>query len=538
MKHTTTPMSRSAPRDEMLAKRCNNTCPICWMPLNIENSGVQANKWKDAQVTFKAKPAFSVKENGTDYSRAVLVFGLHPFAGHITSNYQGSHFVHYSMVGNNHVFNKMWDVTNASSNTIHGTGCLTQNEPVKKTQFFDRLFSTGGIFQEAFASGSEAFTLLNHLTSDARIQTSLLGNSALLRLTVVNETFMGCVDCNNKMTIPEFIEPLFSMLFPPDTYEPMAGGKRKKKNKQQDQPVSPREAGFDSEMMMHYLMLCGVLKIGNKYPVDTGDGQKQFHVPDKNERDTWLLRYLMMWCCLQIQFSNWKMASLYKGIRHHSDYVYRGVVDFYLSLWYYALYYVTAIDRTGNINFDEFCYYYTSMMPFYKLQAAQPPVNKINNLSSLVLGEDHMGTSPIPKSLDDVQREIRDVFDKVIHFWNNGGMKDLCLCIHSRVGLALPAYFIPYAVVEQRRSTVISRDFPLSIQSFCDLLSPYWYWFHFKYITMPVIAKTSNEYRLRAGLPQTARTLWFQWCRVFGERVRGLGVRFHMKQRRIKMDHP
>ena len=108
--------SRGATVSRALAKRCNNTCPICWMPLNV-GRGAHAEKWERVQMVFKSKPTFSVKEGCTDHSRAVHVFGLNDFTGSKTTNYEACHFLHHSAVGDNQTFSQMW-----------GVGIMLQNE--------------------------------------------------------------------------------------------------------------------------------------------------------------------------------------------------------------------------------------------------------------------------------------------------------------------------------------------------------------------------------------------------------------------------
>ena len=72
----------------------------------------------------------------------------------------------------------------------------------------------------------------------------------------------------------------------------------------------------------------------------------------------------------------------------------------------------------------------------------------------------------------------------------------------------------------------------LSIGVFTEKLSPYWYWYHFIHITMPMIRNLCKEYDLnslnsKTPSPNPDRVsciiLWRRWFRLFDERVRALG---------------
>jgi hypothetical protein len=78
---------------------------------------------------------------------------------------------------------------------------------------------------------------------------------------------------------------------------------------------------------------------------------------------------------------------------------------------------------------------------------------------------------------------------------------------------------------------VTNDAFDLGVQAFCDELTPFWYWFHFKYTTMGVIEKTSREYLTKPDMPIAAKPLWLAWCRTFDSGVVTLGVRMYLKQK-------
>jgi hypothetical protein len=75
----------------------------------------------------------------------------------------------------------------------------------------------------------------------------------------------------------------------------------------------------------------------------------------------------------------------------------------------------------------------------------------------------------------------------------------------------------------------------LDLQTFCTLLTPQLYWFHFKYITLPNITQTSTEYLHTPHMPPTAHLMWFNWCRNFDIMTHQLSVRFHMEQKAARI---
>jgi hypothetical protein len=233
---------------------------------------------------------------------------------------------------------------NKGQETEHSTANVS-NEPVLKTEFYVALFSKNrGLFEQAFDADSSTSVLLNRVVHTCGADIS--GAVADLHL-FVKKTFMGCVDCNIKMTISEFIERLFGMLFHDTMYDaaPKKGNKKAADHTSfemdnagsiydssasttpipgvsKQKKLTPRAYGFDSEMMLHYIMLCGLLKTGDQLPHRPGRNSRHFKIvessADEVRRKTWLLKCIMMWCSLQILFCNWKMAVLFDGLRHHT----------------------------------------------------------------------------------------------------------------------------------------------------------------------------------------------------------------------------
>jgi hypothetical protein len=526
------------------------------MPLHVGDRGVQAENWRVVQLTFKAKPAFSVKKGSADFARPVLVFGVNDFTGIQRTNYEGCHYVHYSLSENGKHFSGVWEVGTYGDAYIHGTANVAGSEPSLKDAFYVALFSSANnLFEQAFRPDSTTSVLLDNICS---MDQEIVGQLGTLQ-QFVQGFFMGCSDCNSRMTISEFVGPLFELIFSDSTYAPAPGRGRKKRGQVgedrrgdgDDEDVadtpsgrakkrSPAADGFTDEMMLHYVMLRGLLNAGDQCHdySNARPEERYFKVGEKKRRDAWLLKCIMMWCSLQILFCSWKMAALFDGKRHHTNYIYRGVMDFYLSMWFFALYSVCIHDRQRNLYFDEFHYYYTSMMPFYFHQRAG--FNGPFNLCTLVLTEQNIGQRVYPADDDDtisqVQQELEIIFNRVTAFWNNE-MNAICLGIHAvvrggGVPSQLPPFFTPFDAVEQFRNRALDDRTNLDAQSFCDALTPFWYWFHFRHITMGVISATSRDYLQTPNMPQPAKAEWYNWCRRFDTRVAQLGVRMLMQQKK------
>jgi hypothetical protein len=194
-------------------------------------------------------------------------------------------------------------------------------------------------------------------------------------------------------------------------------------------------------------------------------------------------------------------------------------------MWFFALYSVCTHERARSLQFDEFHYYYTSMMPFFS--HARNGYNGAFNLCALVLTENNIGSERFPGGAVDrlasVNQTMNVIFNNVTSFWNRE-MESICFSIH---GLArrgpLDHFFITFDSVEARRNRVTNDAFDLGVQAFCDELTPFWYWFHFKYTTMGVIEKTSREYLTKPDMPIAAKPLWLAWCRTFDSGVVTLG---------------
>ena len=527
--------SRQAPKNEAMVKEENNLCPICWMPLCVGDGG-HAEKWKAVQITFKGKPAFSVKENSRDFSRPVHVFGLNEIAGKLTTNYEACHYVHFEHFGTYLKGNGIW--FEGGRTTVN---CRTDETwPVKDEKFKEILFGRGveafGLFNHAFVSGGSTDQFLNHVADPSNNKNfSKVNETARI---ILNDAFMGCRDCNEKMSISDYVQEIFVMLF---GQEPPA---KKRKSERPGVPsgiTTIDHEGHDGrvEIMVHYIMLSGMLKQEDR----EGDGSEFFikvH-PGENENDvrkkTWTLRFLMMWCALQILYCNWKLSTNFEYARHHVDYIYVGTMDFYISLWFYVMF---CLDYEGGnpnrIGFQEFHYYYASILPMYLSKNAFLGGMHLN-LSNIVFDETQIFQWKDRNSLRDIRARILLIFDSIMKVWKDPrrGLKiqdDIPFSVENFSSLIQKkslnnTFFIHHLSIEQRQLATPRLD--LSIESFVDLLGSYWYWFHFKFITMPRIISACRQYKEIQSLPFAAKLLWNQWCFNFNERVKVLGVRFHMQ---------
>jgi hypothetical protein len=195
------------------------------------------------------------------------------------------------------------------------------------------------------------------------------------------------------------------------------------------------------------------------------------------------------------------------------------------------------------VDFEMFNFYYSSHLPFYKI-ANDPLASRQVNLSLHVLQIDQQDThrflEPDFKSVDvalsTVRRQMRQIFDASVIFWK-GSMRELSNAIHDGVHTkawdrrdpvhdAIRLYFV--SPERLRTDTPALRRTPpaqLTVQRFATALHPYWYWFHFKYITMPRIISLCEQYdAVITGVSTPGAGLWKNWVRLFNASVRALGV--------------
>jgi hypothetical protein len=388
----------------------------------------------------------------------------------------------------------------------------------KDAGFYTALFSTsnpasppGGIFANAFRPGSsmDVFIQAHFHPGQNGIVAANLGAVRSLSENMMNSTFAGCVDCNKVMSFPNLkpaghIYAIFEALFP-----------------------TARADDFDIETMTHYIMLCGALDRRDLVQVGT---KINFKIHD-SKKDSWCFRYITMWCALQILLCQWHIAETRDEQRHHLDYILTGVMDFYMSLWFFAMHQV--FFRQGGLvklEFHAFHFYYSSILPLNEN-------NKLHmNLSRYVL-PDNTFTSKRPDNLDGMQQHMKDIYDCMMDAWTRKFRPLSDVILSGTVGFDGFAYYCKVNQVIQIDQAMMVIPIPLTIEKFIDKLTPYWYWLHFKNITLRLIAHLCEDYKDQLPLnPSTARTLWFQWCRQLDARAAVLSVRFYMQARREWME--
>ena len=103
-----TPARDEAAVNNKIRLSCN-LCPVCWMPLVSDTNYAMDKKWENVSVTFKGKPAFSIKHPSASRSvaRHTFAFGINVIS-HTNRNYQKCHYVHHSMFGNSDDDNCYW----------------------------------------------------------------------------------------------------------------------------------------------------------------------------------------------------------------------------------------------------------------------------------------------------------------------------------------------------------------------------------------------------------------------------------------------
>ena len=569
---------------EKRAKLANNICPICWMPLSI-GEGRVADCWRAVQMAFKGKPAFSVRNpNGIgDVSRPVKAFGINPLTGSTQANCEQCHYVHFSMFGDHSDLNNLW------------YGCEffqkipmrnNEAEPTKLDAFYSGIREDRSIFSVAVLNPKFNGYIVNAL-SDVNSN----WNTITILAVKMFRFFPGCTDCNSHMTISKLIETLFDQLFPSDAYisrfpAPAAPVQnppiyQRPKNKFRK---SRKKKEFDVEEMIHYLMLSGMLKADGDVHSDTFN----FSIADEGRKKTWTLKYIIMWCALQIIFCQWNIKQTAMSIGHHRNYMFFGTMDFYMSLWFYALHclgptiissgkdltimkkepleYTFQDDKEtlaesmvpytnkNPLEFEEFHYYYTSVFPFF-LTKYYPDEKRHSSLSlsvfSLGDGPDFDASSSTLVGLERpdillnaVRNNLGLVYEKVFTAWGNyvstfsamihndfaiPSDEDLVLSVlRANIGL----FFIKPSEIIAKRG--VKERLNLDIDTFIDHQSPYWYWFHFKNITMPQIRRLCREYDRETLQGQASPhfkpdrvvciTLWRRWFQLFDARVRALGA--------------
>jgi hypothetical protein len=555
--------AREAKRIRRRVKMCNNVCPICWMPLALDITLEMDKKWDAVSATFKAKPAFSVKhpDKSRSVARHTFAFGMNALAkGKV--NYQKCHYVHMCMVGTEDSILSYWTlytgarVDNPVSRSIsRGDELKTLSRSMRpivsipgqvlehKTlpdqvlvdieQLQHSVCIERSIFKDALSIGSQMsrfiFESSNSINHD--------GISKVVTL-MKDKFFAGCCDCNTSMTLSVYLQPLFELIFIPSLCSNVIPLSVVQKNN-----MKAAFKAFSLENMVHYIMLSGMLNSRDVVMISVNE--MGFVIRDIKDRDSWQLRFVLIWCSLQILACLWKFYTTDKLIGHHKSYVFLAVADFYFSLLFYALHegLRPSNDRGFNVDFEMFNFYYSSHLPFYNI-AKNPRASQQVNLSLHVLQIDKQDTNrflePDFKSVDvalsTVRRQMKEIFDASVFFWK-GSMGELSNAIHDGVHTnawvrtdarrdAIRIYFVsPERLLVDTTALRKTQSAQLTVQRFATVLHPYWYWFHFKYLTMPRIISLCEQYdAVISGISTPGVGLWKNWVRLFNASVRALGA--------------
>lgn len=111
--------------------------------------------------------------------------------------------------------------------------------------------------------------------------------------------FMGCKDCNSKMTVNRMIYPLMRMMVPLDEEAdpaviPARGRGAPRGGRRQTRNTNSPPLQFNSETGMFLILLTAML--GGTDVVDINNSILFLKVPDAARAATWRFRFAIAWC--------------------------------------------------------------------------------------------------------------------------------------------------------------------------------------------------------------------------------------------------
>ena len=534
----------------------NNLCPICWMPLGMEyeNGGDIQDRWSVAQIIFKGKPAYSVMnpDNSSQTSRPVLGFGISDIIPHAADapNYQKCHYVHYVQFGNRANVKNLWFGERLEYFAYMAPTAV--HVSVAANNFHSLVCEERGVFSKVVSG-----PLKDYLGGLATNQLNCNWKVVNVLAVKLFYFFAGCQDCNQKMSLRNALPEIFDLAFPditPLEEVVQRGGIRGGGRPAPPPKRLPVGKFFDAEEMAHFLMLSGMLDR------ETEVNGISFQVKDKWRQTTWSLRYIMMWCALQILFSMRMIEGTDRQIRHHRVYIYYGVMDFYASLWFYAMHCLYLLkggaafsaesvkNETGTfasaitmhagagsvvLEFEEFHFYYTSVLPiFLRKQAAAPLAPRTLEDSQLNLSTTLFGENWSVQTRDDVVNRLNEIYTGMFAMWD-AHVVNISMGIHQNfqaAGIYRDFFAKPSDIVRMREAR---KNLPVEVNSFAGNMGSGWYWFHFRYITFNRIALESKMYQkyLRDAIignrnPPSAVAavrIWRGWYEELSRAVGALG---------------
>ena len=494
-------MSRNEEID-LKAKMCFNVCPICWMPLELDGLGLELEKWGVVQLIWKSKPAFAVYdfESEQHISRAINAFGHHHLAQLVgrtlKSNLNKCHFVHYCMFEKAPRTMDTWRIGDGAGNARYSVDGLH----IRSTTVMDDRLTNDGFMRKAM-NGAQTDAFMRRVLGDR------YNERAIPRLAenIFKGKFAGCADCNNQMTIADYLRHVFDLIFE-GTYN-MARGSTIRKN--------------NLDECIHFIMLTGVLERGDI--VRNGLEDPFFPLPSSERQRTWTLKYVLMWCALQILFCKWHIVSMPLGIRHHQAYLFLGVMDFYFSLWLYALHYVRTTDgRFDSLNFEEFHFYYASCFAMHKnpsfYNLSLYLMRRSVQFGGMDVGFDDENFWAKPDTVDKMNTQMGIIFYYMQNAWTDE-MRQFSDEIHSDFAQssdAVKAFFQSPRNVVRRREWAVSTV--LKFGEFADP-HPGDYWFHFKNITfrrIRVLCIQMDHELHKHRMVKAGAAKLFMWRRWYG----------------------
>ena len=376
--------------------------------------------------------------------------------------------------------------------------------------------------------------------------------------------FPGCADCNGQMTVTRYIVELFDLIFlsclDAQPLPPALAGIRALPLRRRSVKLRP-SAIFNTEQMVHYLMLGGVLR-------DNEVTGFEFKVDDPNRKNTWTMRYIMMWCALQILSCMWIIKKTHVSIKHHRTYIYYGVMDFYMSLWFYAMHalHYGAMPGTGFkveekdlgtlkenettlvddltphtngvlLEFEEFHFYYTSVYPMFKRKLAADvamggaaDADSRLNLSTEVLGQALIDGFPMDQynEMTNPAQTLKSIYEAMFNEWNTH-IQHVSTAIHRDFNLPAGANPIAVQAIQYfaKPSDIVAMrneraNLSLTVDAFVDHMSAHWYWYHFRHITfnrMAMECKDYDDFLKTDGMdrPSVAASvaMWRRWYKDF-----------------------
>ena len=521
------------------ARKSMNTCPVCKMPMYINDGHASDALWRYAQFWYKGKPSFCLDELAG--ARNKNVFGPAEGVGHYrdpATNANDCHYLHVSASKGLTYFNGIWDMftSPASALGLVRTVKLQRfkyERPVKPIGFTEKLNITYSVFARLEPTSADNLAD-KFIWQEGRYDIPHINRAVDI---IASGTFTGCYDCNQKMTQMELIPTLFECSFPSnndlsDDIIYTADVKTK------DRPVILLNA------RIHYLLLQAMLRRDNAIRPRTTDiymdGNNQVLEVTQDQQQKWKFKLVILWCLIMMLLSNWNINALTPLGSHHTLYIYAGTSDLYLSLLLYMIYVVNFSAADDPLSFEEFHYFYITNFVFYLKRRGHllddPATATISNSLTAAIMRDGscsgapwaslspgLGMCNNPADFMNVATtHITALYNGVVRF-SDYYLKPLCLHLYNPAAADAPYdHYFPSLRRVRAIDDYFSQINTNSIQVFVDYLTSEMYWYHFKNITMPQIA---HAFLLARGIhgveAQQVMDRWFKHASNTVRQLRG-----------------